>query len=108
MNLMGRGLNSLELASYPYWMSLCYVGGGLLASALFYVGSLMLFPFVFSVTDGIWYSSSLFLAGSIIVFLSSTSQAVYSWFRCRTTCKGVLIQVLSLGGWFAFLDVYIK
>lgn len=100
---MGKGINSLELARYPYLMGLCCVGGGLLASVLLYFGSVMLFPYVFSIADGIRYSSSTFLAGSIVLFLIFASETLYSWCSCRTTWKGALIQILSLGGWLAFL-----
>lgn len=102
MNRIG-GINISELTRKQLWISRIYLGGSLFASALFYLGSLMLFPFVFSITDGIWYSSSMFLLGSAIMFVSYVLEALHSWIRCRTTWKGVLIQVLSLIGWLGML-----
>ena len=46
----------------------CLVASG---SLLLYLGSFMLFPYILSVSDGIWYYSVMFLCASIFLVINA-------------------------------------
>jgi len=80
----------------------CQWGAGFLAALLFFVGSFMLFPYVESVIEGVWYFSVMFLTASILMVIRTAMEL--SSFSCGCHCKSVncLAVAITFLAWFTF------
>lgn len=91
------------LSQCPSWVSQVPLAAGLGGSVLLYLASFLLFPYVFTLLDGIRYSSSMVLLGTLLLAVSVMWEVLRSWFCCQTTLKRLLVQIIELLGWIAFL-----
>jgi predicted MFS family arabinose efflux permease len=82
---------------------LCRWGAGFLASLLFFVGSFMLFPYVESLLNGVWYFSVMFLAASILMAVRSGMELFSFLSKCHCKSLNCLTVSLTFFGWFLFL-----
>lgn len=64
-------MNNWAINKSPRWLTKTNWGLNISSFLLLYVGSFLLYPYVFTLTDGIWYSSSMFLIASSLLFLNA-------------------------------------
>lgn len=62
----------------------------------------MLFPYVESIIDGVWYFSVMFLGGSILMLIRGGMEIFYLVCSCNFKAMNCITVIISFMGWMIF------